>query len=90
MEAFESVGLDPAFYTHRQRPIDETLPWDHIHAAVKKQFLIEDYQWSVQGQTRADCREGCYACGILTKFAETRRHHPGKLWKCPEVRSPNQ
>ena len=90
MEAFESVGLDPAFYTHRQRPIDETLPWDHIHAAVKKQFLIEDYQWSLQGQTRADCREGCYACGILTKFAETRRCHPGKLWKCPEVRSPNQ
>lgn len=90
MEAFESVGLDPAFYTHRERPIDETLPWDHIHAAVKKQFLIEDYQWSLQGQTRADCREGCYACGILTKFAETRRRHPGKLWKCPEVRSPNQ
>lgn len=90
MEAFESVGLDPAFYTHRERPIDETLPWDHIHAAVKKQFLIEDYQWSLQGQTRADCRESCYACGILTKYAETRRRHPGKLWKCPEVRSPNQ
>lgn len=90
MEAFESVGLDPAFYTHRERPIDETLPWDHIHAGVKKQFLIEDYQWSLQGQTRADCREGCYACGILTKYAETRRRHPGKLWKCPEVRSPNQ
>ena len=88
MEAFESVGLDPAFYTHRERPTDETLPWDHIHAAIKKQFLIEDYQWSLQGQTRADCREGCYACGILTKFAETRRRHPGKLWKCPEVRSP--
>ena len=22
----DQVGLDPAFYTHRQRPIDETFP----------------------------------------------------------------
>jgi len=89
MEAFETVGLDPAFYTHRERLFDETLPWDHIDAAIKKQFLIEDYRWSLQGRTRIDCRKGCYACGILPKFAEARRRHPGKIWECPEVRSPS-
>ncbi len=87
-QAFEAAGLDPAFYTHRERPIDETLPWDHIDAAVRKSFLTEDYLWSLQGRTRVDCRERCFACGILPRFADLRRRHPGETWECPEVRSP--
>ncbi len=88
IEAFDVVGLDPAFYTHRERPIDEPLPWDHIDTGVRKEFLAEDYLWSLQGRTRMDCREGCYACGILPRFAALRRAHPGEAWECPEVRSP--
>jgi radical SAM family uncharacterized protein len=86
--AFRATGLDPSFYTHRERPIDETLPWDHISAGVRKDFLTEDYLWSLQGRTRLDCRERCFACGILPRFAELRRQHPGEAWECPEVRSP--
>ena len=88
LEAFEQAGLDPAFYTHRERPIDETLPWEHIDVGVKKQFLTEDYLWSLEGRTRVDCRERCFACGILPKYAGMRRQHPGEVWECPEVRSP--
>lgn len=88
LEAFAEVGLDPAFYTHRQRPIDEPLPWDHISAGVRKEFLAEDYLGSLQGRTRSDCRERCYACGILPRFAALRRAHPGDAWECPDVRSP--
>lgn len=90
LEAFKHVGLDPEFYTHRERPIDEPLPWDHIDVAVKKEFLTEDYLWSKRGQTRVDCRERCFACGILPKYAQMRREHPGETWECPEVRSPRQ
>jgi radical SAM family uncharacterized protein len=86
--AFRATGLDPFFYTHRERPIDETLPWDHINAGVRKDFLTEDYLWSLQGRTRVDCRERCFACGILPRFAALRREHPGEVWECPEVRSP--
>jgi radical SAM family uncharacterized protein len=89
-ESFEHCGLDPSFYTHRERPIDETFPWDHIDAAVKKQFLTEDYLWSLEGRTRIDCRERCFACGILPKFAQYRRENPGEIWECPEVRSPKR
>ncbi len=88
LNAFTQAGLDPAFYTHRERPIDETLPWDHIDVAVKKQYLTEDYLWSLEGRTRVDCRERCFACGILPKYAGMRRQHPGEVWECPEVRSP--
>ena len=88
LQAFSELKIDPAFYTHRERPIDETLAWDHIDAGVKKQFLTEDYLWSERGQTRIDCRERCFACGILPKYAALRRENPGEVWECPEVRSP--
>ncbi|OGT26504.1 MAG: B12-binding domain-containing radical SAM protein [Gammaproteobacteria bacterium RBG_16_66_13] len=90
LEAFAENGLEPAFYTHRERPIDETLPWDHIDAGVRKEFLTEDYLWSLQGRTRVDCRERCFACGILPKFSDLRRDHPGDVWECPEVKSPRR
>jgi hypothetical protein len=86
-EAFAVVGIDPAFYTHRERPIDETFPWEHIDTTVRKKFLTEDYLWSLQGKTRVDCRERCFACGILPTFADLRRQNPGEIWQCPEVKS---
>lgn len=85
LQAFEELGLDPTFYTHRQRPPDEIFPWEHISPAVKKSLLLQDYRWSLEGRLRGDCRQQCYACGILPTFAELRREHPGKGWKCPEV-----
>lgn len=85
MEAFAHVGLNPEFYTHRPRRIDEIFPWDHISTGVRKKYLAQDYLNSLQGETRIDCREQCYACGILPTFAEMRSLHPGDSWKCPEV-----
>ncbi len=88
--AFAACGLDPAFYTHRPRRPDEIFPWDHIASGVRKKYLLEDYRRSLEGQTRLDCRENCYACGILPTFADERRAHPGPYWKCPEVKSPTK
>jgi radical SAM family uncharacterized protein len=85
LAAFASVGLDPAFYTHRPRLIDEAFPWDHISTGVRKKYLTQDYLKSLSGQTRVDCREQCFACGILPTFAEMRTQNPGDFWKCPEV-----
>jgi hypothetical protein len=87
LAAFEEKGLSPEFYTHRERPIDETFPWEHIDSTVRKKFLTEDYLWSLEGRTRIDCRERCFACGILPRFADLRRQNPGEVWQCPEVRS---
>ncbi len=86
-EAFRQADLDPAFYSHRERPIDEVFPWEHISTAVSKKYLTQDYLWSLQGKTRIDCRQQCYACGILPTFAELRRQNPGDTWQCPEVKS---
>jgi radical SAM family uncharacterized protein len=88
--AFAAQALDPAFYTHRPRRFDEVFPWEHISDAVRKKYLYRDYQRSLDGTTRPDCREDCDACGILPTFAATRREYPGIYWKCPEVKSPTR
>ncbi len=90
MGAFATAGLDPAFYTHRPRHADEVFPWDHISSAVRKKYLFEDFQQSLEGQVRLDCREQCYACGILPTFNAMRKANPGDAWKCPEVKSNKQ
>ncbi len=84
-QAFEECGLQTDFYTHRQRTIDEIFPWDHIDVAVKKKFLTEDYLMSQRGETRVDCRNQCFACGILPKFSQIRSETPAQAWECPPV-----
>ncbi|MBK8780445.1 MAG: TIGR03960 family B12-binding radical SAM protein [Anaerolineales bacterium] len=88
LSSFEEHGLDPAFYTHRQRRTDEVFPWEHITAAVRKNFLFQDFRMSLEGQIRVDCRLNCFACGILPTFANLRRENPGEGWKCPDVKTP--
>jgi len=88
IKAFAEHGLDPDFYTHRPRRTDEIFPWDHITAAVKKSYLFQDFRMSLEGEIRVDCRQHCFACGILPTFTGVRRENPGNYWKCPEVKSP--
>ena len=35
---------DPTFYTQRERPLDEILPWDHLDVGVRKAGLIREHQ----------------------------------------------
>ncbi len=84
-EAMAEEGLDPAFYTHRRRPIDELFPWSHIDVAVTRRFLTQDYLMSQRQETRIDCRHHCFACGILPKLKDLRRATPPEAWECPPV-----
>jgi len=85
LDAFEQAGLDPDFYTSRQLNTEDILPWDHISTAVKPDYLLKEFHNSAAGETTDDCREKCYACGILPEFNDLRRVNPGDHWKCPEV-----
>ena len=64
MKAFADCGLDGDFYALRERPLDETLPWDHIDAGVTKEYLKREWEKAVGGKTTRDCRKGCNACGL--------------------------
>jgi radical SAM family uncharacterized protein len=84
-QAFAAEGLDMAFYTDRRRPVDEIFPWEHIDVAVTRRFLTQDYLMSQAGETRIDCRDQCFACGILPKLKDLRRETPAEAWECPPV-----
>lgn len=64
-EAFNDCGLDMEFYATRVREEDEVLPWDHISCGVKKEYLLEEKEKALKGETTPDCRfEDCTGCGV--------------------------
>ena len=68
-EAFAQTDVSIDEYIHRIRGYEERLPWEHIQSGVDKRFLYQDYEWSLAGKARPDCREGCYGCGIQLTFS---------------------
>jgi radical SAM family uncharacterized protein/radical SAM-linked protein len=63
--AFAETGLDPDFYTIRQRDLCEPLPWDHIDTLVTKTFLAAEWENALKGAPTADCRvDACNQCGV--------------------------
>jgi radical SAM family uncharacterized protein len=86
-QAFRETGLEVGFYAQRARSLDEGLPWDHIDVGVTKRYLACDYEASLRGETRSDCREQCYACGILTAFRDQRAGLPDEAWGCPPAKA---
>ena len=63
--AFDECGLDPVFYTNRQRPLDEIFPWAHIDVGISTTFLKREYQRNLQCTETQDCRFGrCTTCGL--------------------------
>ena len=85
-EAFAEVGLDPAFYSHRLRSMDETLPWSHINTGVRKDYLKKEFLRSQRGEFTDDCQDHCVSCGILQTFQVEQLQRSANTWKCPEVR----
>ncbi|MBN1371731.1 MAG: TIGR03960 family B12-binding radical SAM protein [Anaerolineaceae bacterium] len=86
LQAFADCGLDPFSYSHRARDLDEILPWQHISSGVRIDYLKEEFHRSQSGELRDDCRDGCYACGILPTFNDLRAELPVDAWKCPPVK----
>ena len=63
MEAFQSCGVDPAFYANREIPLDAVLPWDHMDVGVRKSHLLHEREMCYRSQLSPDCRKQCSACG---------------------------
>jgi len=63
LECLQEAGLDPDFYTIRERPDDEVFPWDHIDIGISPAFLLDEYHRARQGQVTPQCRVACSACG---------------------------
>ena len=61
--AFETAGVDIAFYANRAFGLDEVLPWDIFDIGVTKEFLLREYKKSRESVSTPNCKEKCSACG---------------------------
>ncbi len=65
LRAFSETGLEPGFYAHRVRSLDELLPWAHIDVGITTAFLKREYERAIEGRGTPDCRyQACNACGL--------------------------
>ena len=63
--ALEQNDMDAAFYANRERPLEESLPWQHIDIGITTGFLKQEWHNMQQGKVTPDCRHGqCNACGL--------------------------
>ncbi len=69
MQAFKDCGIDPAFYAHRPRSMEEYLPWQLIDCGVSMDYMKKEMERAMQGVQTKDCRQGCTGCGIR-RFVE--------------------
>ena len=63
-EAFKETGIDPDFYTLRERDTEEILPWDFIDAGVSKEFLVREWNRAHKETVTPNCRQKCAGCGV--------------------------
>ena len=58
-QTFRDLGIDVDFYTHRQRPVGERLPWDHVNVKKGRAYLEKEQERSViQLKVMADAVAG--------------------------------
>jgi radical SAM family uncharacterized protein len=54
---FEDLGIDPAWYSQRTRPMSEVLPWDHVNVKKGREYLEKEQERSrVQLELMSDAR----------------------------------
>ena len=50
-EAIDAAGLDLSWYIHRQRSVEEPLPWDIVDIFVTKRMLQREYARAIEAGT---------------------------------------
>ena len=65
LDTIEECGLSVDFYTHRERSLDEILPWDFIDCGVTKEFLKREWEKAQREEVSANCKLKCQGCGAV-------------------------
>ncbi|MCM1047605.1 MAG: TIGR03960 family B12-binding radical SAM protein [Clostridiales bacterium] len=65
ISCFEECGVEPDFYTIRERKEDEVFPWDFIDCGVTKEFLLREWKKAKEETVSPNCRSQCQGCGAM-------------------------
>ncbi len=71
-QAFRHSEVNPDFFVHRPRGLDEVLPWDHIDHGIRKDHLAREYGLALAEKESPECRVGfCDRCGVCPGSGDT-------------------
>jgi len=63
--AARGLGIDMDQFVTRRRSFDEVLPWDFVDIGVRKEYLKNEHDRSLEGKFTPPCRVGsCKTCGV--------------------------
>ncbi|HEX8707052.1 MAG TPA: radical SAM protein [Pyrinomonadaceae bacterium] len=64
--ALRETGLDPAFYTSRDRGYEELLPWEIVDAGLSRDFMQKEHERAHVARSTAPCPsvDQCTRCGV--------------------------
>jgi radical SAM superfamily enzyme YgiQ (UPF0313 family) len=64
-KATKEINLNPEFYVYREREREELLPWDFIDHGLSKDYLWNEYQLALAGESTDPCDpDECSRCGV--------------------------
>lgn len=63
MQAFDEENVSIAFYTTRERDLDEIFPWDFLDCGVTKEFLKREWIKAGKEEVSLNCKLKCQGCG---------------------------
>jgi radical SAM superfamily enzyme YgiQ (UPF0313 family) len=64
-KAFLHSEVNPDFFVHRPKGLDENLPWDFIDHGIYKEHLLKEYRLALKGEESDICHVGdCIRCGV--------------------------
>lgn len=64
--ALRETGIDPAFYTSRNRSYDERLPWEIVDSGLSRDFMQKEHARAHIARSTAPCPsvDECARCGV--------------------------
>jgi hypothetical protein len=66
-KALRFSDVNPDFFVHRPKSLNEVLPWDFIDHGILKNYLKKEYELALKEKESDICRVGdCFRCGVCT------------------------
>ena len=64
--ALRETGIDPAFYTRRDRSYEEVLPWEIVDSGLSREFMQQEHERAHIAKSTAPCPSvnECTRCGV--------------------------
>ncbi|MCD4656040.1 MAG: TIGR03960 family B12-binding radical SAM protein, partial [Planctomycetes bacterium] len=78
-KSFADAGFSIHELAQKTFSLDDTLPWQHLQTDISLEYMKNEYQKAMNGETTLNCHdEGCNVCGMNPQFCFSDKARPEK------------